>query len=113
MEKLSLSQRINNAANDAADLVISEKVCGQVYGLDRASHNTQDDVSSIQTAECALNEIHDILQCMRELVIQAGNGTNKTEDLNVIQEEIGGENSSKEISEHAQLNGWNLLDGSA
>lgn len=69
MEKLSLGQRINNAANDAADLVISEKMCGQIHGLDRASHNTQDDVSLIQTAECALNETHDILQCMRELVI--------------------------------------------
>lgn len=61
MEKLSSGQRINNAANDAADLVISEKMCGQIHELDRASHNTQDDVSLIQTAECALNKTYDIL----------------------------------------------------
>ncbi|WZV55218.1 hypothetical protein AAB109_05600 [Priestia megaterium] len=98
MEKLFLGRRINNAANDAADLAISEKMCGQVYGLDRASHNTQDDVSLIQTAECALNETHDILQWMRKLVVQAGNGTNKTEDSNVIQDEIDGENGSLDVT---------------
>ncbi|GAB1800814.1 flagellin N-terminal helical domain-containing protein [Priestia megaterium] len=112
VEELSSGQRINNAVDEAADLAIPEKMRGQVRGLDRASRNTQDDVSLIQTAEGALNETHDILQCMRELVVQAGNVTNKTEDSNVIQGEIGGENGSKKISDRAQLNGRNLLDGS-
>jgi len=104
MEKLSLGQRINNAANDAADLAISEKMCRQIHGLDRASHNTQDDVSLIQTAEGALNETHDILQCMHELVVQAGNGTNKTEESNVIQDEIGGENGSQDVTLQVESN---------
>ncbi|MGN7482861.1 flagellin N-terminal helical domain-containing protein [Priestia megaterium] len=119
MEKLSSGQRINNASDDAAGLAISEKMRGQIRGLDQASRNAQDGVSLIQTAEGALNETHDILQRMRELVVQAGNGTNKTEDLDAIQdeigsliEEIGGETGSKGISDRAQFNGRNLLDGS-
>lgn len=119
MEKLSSGQRINNASDDAAGLAISEKMRGQIRGLDQASRNAQDGASLIQTAEGALNETHDILQRMRELVVQAGNGTNKTEDLDAIQdeigsliEEIGGETGSKGISDRAQFNGRNLLDGS-
>ncbi|MBV6736474.1 flagellin N-terminal helical domain-containing protein [Priestia megaterium] len=119
MEKLSSGQRINSASDDAAGLAISEKMRGQIRGLDQASRNAQDGVSLIQTAEGALNETHDILQRMRELVVQAGNGTNKTEDLDAIQdeigsliEEIGGETGSKGISDRAQFNGRNLLDGS-
>ncbi|MEH7607987.1 flagellin [Priestia megaterium] len=119
MEKLSSGQRINSASDDAAGLAISEKMRGQIRGLDQASRNAQDGVSLIQTAEGALNETHDILQRMRELVVQAGNGTNKTEDLDAIQdeigsliEEIGGETDSKGISDRAQFNGRNLLDGS-
>ncbi|MES5263852.1 flagellin [Priestia aryabhattai] len=118
MEKLSSGQRINSASDDAAGLAISEKMRGQIRGLDQASRNAQDGVSLIQTAEGALNETHDILQRMRELVVQAGNGTNKTEDLDAIQdeigsliEEIGGETDSKGISDRAQFNGRNLLDG--
>ncbi|MFF2441979.1 flagellin N-terminal helical domain-containing protein [Priestia megaterium] len=119
MEKLSSGQRINSASDDAAGLAISEKMRGQIRGLDQASRNAQDGVSLIQTAEGALNETHDILQRMRELVVQAGNGTNKTEDLDAIQdeigsliEEIGGETGSKGISDRAQFNGRNLLNGS-
>ncbi|MEH7508513.1 flagellin [Priestia megaterium] len=118
MEKLSSGQRINSASDDAAGLAISEKMRGQIRGLDQASRNAQDGVSLIQTAEGALNETHDILQRMRELVVQAGNGTNKTEDLDAIQdeigsliEEIGGEDGSKGISDRSQFNGRNLLDG--
>ncbi|MGG0333770.1 flagellin [Priestia aryabhattai] len=118
MEKLSSGQRINSASDDAAGLAISEKMRGQIRGLDQASRNAQDGVSLIQTAEGALNETHDILQRMRELVVQAGNGTNKTEDLDAIQdeigsliEEIGGQDESKGISDRAQFNGRNLLDG--
>ncbi|MFQ6390059.1 flagellin [Priestia aryabhattai] len=118
MEKLSSGQRINSASDDAAGLAISEKMRGQIRGLAQASRNAQDGVSLIQTAEGALNETHDILQLMRELVVQAGNGTNKTEDLDAIQdeigsliEEIGGQDESKGISDRAQFNGRNLLDG--
>ena len=118
MEKLSSGQRINSASDDAAGLAISEKMRGQIRGLDQASRNAQDGVSLIQTAEGALNETHDILQRMRELVVQAGNGTNQAEDLSAIQdeigsliEEIGGEDGSKGISDRAQFNSRNLLDG--
>ncbi|MCM3194105.1 flagellin Hag [Priestia megaterium] len=120
MEKLSSGLRINSAADDAAGLAISEKMRGQIRGLDMASKNAQDGISLIQTAEGALNESHDILQRMRELVVQAGNtGTQGTDDLTAIQDEIdalqgelGGESGSKGITDRAQFNGKNLLDGS-
>lgn len=70
-EKLSSGYRINRAADDAAGLSISEKMRGQIRGLDRASTNAQDGISLIQTAEGALNEIHSIIQRMRELSVQA------------------------------------------
>ena len=76
MEKLSSGLRINNAGDDAAGLAISEKMRGQVRGLDHASKNAQDGISMIQTAEGALNETHDILQRMRELAVQSANDTN-------------------------------------
>ncbi|MGI1799555.1 flagellin [Priestia sp. TRN 1309] len=118
MEKLSSGQRINSAADDAAGLAISEKMRGQIRGLDEAARNSQDGISLIQTAEGALNETNDILQRMRELTVQAGNGTNQSEDLSAIQdemkaliEEIGGEGTSKGISDRTQFNGKNLLNG--
>ncbi|WP_455749411.1 flagellin N-terminal helical domain-containing protein, partial [Niallia taxi] len=70
MEKLSSGQRINRAGDDAAGLAISEKMRGQIRGLDQASRNSQDGISLIQTAEGALNETHAILQRMRELAVQ-------------------------------------------
>ncbi|MBN8208725.1 flagellin [Bacillus sp. NTK071] len=112
MEKLSSGLRINKAADDAAGLSISEKMRGQIRGLDQASRNAQDGISLIQTAEGALSETHDILQRMRELTVQAGNGTNQSEDLEKIQQEIS--QLSKEmtsIGEKTQFNGKNLLDG--
>jgi flagellin len=119
MEKLSSGLRINRAGDDAAGLAISEKMRGQIRGLDMAAKNAQDGISLIQTAEGALNETHAILQRMRELVVQAGNtGTQGDDDLQAIQaeikaliEEIGGEDSSKGISDRTQFNGKNLLDG--
>ncbi|WP_404459600.1 flagellin [Sutcliffiella horikoshii] len=118
MEKLSSGLRINRAGDDAAGLAISEKMRAQVKGLDMASKNAQDGISLVQTAEGALNETHDILQRMRELTVQAGNGTNEPEDLTAIQaeiasliEEIGGEAGSKGISDRTQFNGKELLDG--
>jgi flagellin len=75
MEKLSSGQRINRAGDDAAGLSISEKMRGQIRGLDQASSNAQDGISLIQTAEGALNESHAIVQRMRELAVQGSNGT--------------------------------------
>ncbi|WP_394175235.1 flagellin [Guptibacillus hwajinpoensis] len=112
MEKLSSGLRINKAADDAAGLSISEKMRGQIRGLDQASRNAQDGISLIQTAEGALSETQDMLQRMRELVVQAGNGTNTQEDREKIQEELS--NLSTEITktaERTQFNKQDLLAG--
>ncbi|HPT78057.1 MAG TPA: flagellin Hag [Candidatus Atribacteria bacterium] len=119
MEKLSSGLRINKAGDDAAGLSISEKMRGQIRGLTQASRNAQDGISLIQTAEGALNETHAILQRMRELVVQAGNGTNSAEDLDAIQNEIAAlieelgqsATSGTGIANRTQFNGKNLLDG--
>ncbi len=87
-EKLSSGYQINRAADDAAGLSISEKMRKQIRGLDRASTNADDGVSSVQTAEGALTEVHDMLQRMNELAVQAANGTNSTSDRTSIQNEI-------------------------
>ncbi|MGB3259858.1 flagellin Hag [Paenisporosarcina sp.] len=113
MEKLSSGLRINSAKDDAAGLSISEKMRGQIRGLEQAGRNAQDGISMIQTAEGALNETQDILQRMRELVVQAGNGTNEAEDLTAIDDEITALNSELDaISERTEFNGKKLLDGS-
>jgi len=111
-EKLSSGYRINRAADDAAGLSISEKMRGQIRGLDKASTNAQDGISLIQTAEGALNETHSILQRMRELAVQTANDTEVTEDREAIQEEI--DQLTQEIDRIAtttQFNTMNLLDG--
>ena len=87
-EKLSSGYRINRAADDAAGLAISEKMRSQIRGLDRASTNASDGISMIQTAEGALGESHSILQRMRELCVQAANGTETDSDRGNIQDEI-------------------------
>ena len=87
-EKLSSGYRINRAADDAAGLTISEKMRKQIRGLDQASTNAQDGVSSVQTAEGALTEVHSMLQRMNELAVQASNGTNAESDRQAIQDEI-------------------------
>lgn len=118
LEKLSSGFRINRAGDDAAGLAISEKMRGQIRGLEMASKNSQDAISLIQTAEGALTETHSILQRMRELVVQAGNtGTQQDEDLTAIQkeidaliEELGGETASKGISDRTEFNGKKLLE---
>ncbi|MCK9479161.1 MAG: flagellin [Firmicutes bacterium] len=86
-EKLSSGFRINKAGDDAAGLAISEKMRAQIRGLAQASRNAQDGISLIQTAEGALNEIHAILQRMRELSIQAATGTNGEDEVGAIQDE--------------------------
>ncbi|WP_026497332.1 flagellin N-terminal helical domain-containing protein [Butyrivibrio sp. WCD3002] len=87
-EKLSSGYKINRAADDAAGLSISEKMRKQMRGLDRASTNADDGVSAVQTAEGALTEVHDMLQRMNELAVQAANGTNSKSDRDAIQNEI-------------------------
>ncbi|MGG3161373.1 flagellin [Geobacillus stearothermophilus] len=88
LERLSSGLRINRAADDAAGLAISEKMRSQIRGLQMAERNALDAISMIQTAEGALNEVHSILQRMRELAVQAANDTNTSEDREAIQKEI-------------------------
>src|SRR5690554_6146512 len=88
LEKLSSGLRINRAGDDAAGLAISEKMRGQIKGLDMAVKNSQDAISLIQTAEGALTETHSILQRMRELAVQAASDTNINVDREQIQAEI-------------------------
>ena len=87
-EKLSSGYKINRAADDAAGLTISEKMRKQIRGLDKASSNAQDGVSSVQTAEGALTEVHSMLQRMNELAVQSSNGTNSPDDRQAIQDEV-------------------------
>jgi len=87
-EKLSSGYRINRAGDDAAGLTISEKMRGQIRGLNQGSTNAQDGISLIQTAEGALNEVHSILQRMRELAVQGSNDTNVTADREAIYQEL-------------------------
>ncbi len=87
-EKLSSGYKINRAADDAAGLSISEKMRKQIRGLTQASANAQDGISSVQTAEGALTEVHDMLQRMNELAVKAANGTNSKDDREYIQNEV-------------------------
>lgn len=113
MEKLSSGYRINRAGDDAAGLAISEKMRGQIRGLDMASKNAQDGISLIQTAEGALNETHSILQRMRELAVQSSSDTNTASDRAELQKEV--DQLSAEISRigvSTEFNTQTLLDGS-
>ncbi|SCP97818.1 flagellin N-terminal helical domain-containing protein [Anaerobium acetethylicum] len=114
MEKLSSGLRINRAGDDAAGLAISEKMRGQIRGLDQASRNAQDGISLIQTAEGALNETHSILQRMKELSTQSANGTlDDTVDRAAIQTEVNKLNEEMDrIASTTNFNGKKLLDGS-
>ena len=87
-EKLSSGYKINRAADDAAGLAISEKMRRQLRGLSQASANAQDGISAVQTAEGALNEVHDMLQRMNELAIKSANGTMTTADRGYINAEV-------------------------
>ena len=112
LERLSSGLRINRAADDAAGLAISEKMRGQIRGLNQAVRNAQDAISLIQTAEGALNETHSILQRMRELAVQSSTDTNTAEDRKEIQEEMN--QLSQELSRIADTTEFNtkgLLDG--
>lgn len=113
MEKLSSGLRINRAGDDAAGLAISEKMRGQIRGLDMAAKNAQDGISLIQTAEGALNETHAILQRMRELAVQGANDTNVDDDRTAIQDELNQLMSEIDrIADTTEFNTKNLLKGS-
>ncbi|CDF46174.1 fla1 flagellin [Roseburia sp. CAG:100] len=111
-EKLSSGYKINRAADDAAGLSISEKMRKQIRGLDQASSNAEDGISSVQTAEGALQEVTDMLQRMNELAVQAANGTNSTTDRQYIQDEIDQLVTEVDrVSETTKFNETYLLKG--
>ncbi|SHH78257.1 flagellin N-terminal helical domain-containing protein [Sporanaerobacter acetigenes] len=113
LERLSSGKRINRASDDAAGMAISEKMRAQVQGLRQASRNSLDGISLIQTAEGALNEVHAMLQRMRELCVQGANGVYKEEDLKTIGAEIVQLTEQiDKIANDTEFNGIKLLDGS-
>jgi flagellin len=114
MERLSSGYRINRAADDAAGLAISEKLRAQIGGVDQAQRNAQDAVSLVQTAEGALNEVHSMLQRVRDLAVQYNNGTLASADKAAITAEVAqicAEISA--IGNNTQFNGIALLSGGA
>jgi flagellin len=111
-EKLSSGYRVNRAADDAAGLSISEKMRGQIRGLNQASANAQDGQSLIQTAEGAMNEIHSVIQRMRELAVQASNDTNVSGDRKSIALEMQALTSEIDrIASQTEFNTLKLIDG--
>jgi flagellin len=114
MERLSSGYRINRAADDAAGLAISEKLRGQIGGLGQATRNAQDAVSLVQTAEGSLNEVHSMLQRVRELTVQYQNGTLATADKTAIASEVAQLTAEIErIGTTAQFNGIKLLNSTS
>ncbi|WP_168123425.1 flagellin [Paenibacillus sp. HB172176] len=112
LEKLSSGLRINRAGDDAAGLAISEKMRGQIRGLDQATRNAQDSISLIQTGEGAMNETHSILQRMRELAVQSSNDTNTTADREELQKEMNQLTSEiNRIGNTTEFNTKKLLNG--
>jgi flagellin len=112
MEKLSSGLRINKAGDDAAGLAISEKMRGQIRGLDQAAKNSQDGISMIQTAEGALSETHSILQRMRELAVQSASDTNVGVDRKEIQKEMNQLSSEiNRIGNTTEFNTQKVLNG--
>jgi flagellin len=112
MEKLSSGYRVNRAADDAAGLAISEKMRAQIGGLAQAQRNAQDAVSLVQTGEGALNEVHSMLQRVRDLKVQYSSGVLSDEDKKAIAAEV--QQLGKEVSDIAgktEFNGLKLLDG--
>ncbi|HEU4658588.1 MAG TPA: flagellin [Capillimicrobium sp.] len=110
MERLSSGYRINRASDDAAGLGISEKMRGQIRGLAQAERNMQDAISLVQTAEANLDEVHSMLQRMRELAVQYKNGTMSAMNQSAIQSEILQLASEIDrIGSQAQFNGITFL----
>jgi flagellin len=114
MERLSSGYRINRAADDAAGLATSEKMRGQITGLAQSQRNAQDGVSMVQTAEGSLNEVHSMLQRVRELAVQYANGSLSTEDKAAVQGEVNQLVAEMgRTKDSAAFNGTKLLDGTA
>ena len=112
MEKLASGQRINKAGDDASGLAVSEKLRGQIRGLNQAVKNIENGVSFIQTTEGYLGETQDILHRMRELAVQGANGVYTSEDRMQIQVEVSQlVDEINRIASHAQFNGMNMLTG--
>ncbi|GIM32904.1 flagellar hook-associated protein FlgL [Paraclostridium bifermentans] len=112
MNKISSGERINKAGDDAAGMAISEKMRGQIRGLDQASKNTQDGISVVQTAEGAMEETGNILQRMRELSVQSANETNSAEDRSKIAEELNQLTGEIDrIANSTEFNGKKILNG--
>jgi flagellin len=112
MQKLSSGLRINSAADDAAGLSISEKMTAQVNGTGQAQRNAMDGISLVQTAEGAYNEMHSILQRIRELAVQAQNSTLSSSDTAAIDLEVGQLTAElARISANTEFNGLNILSG--
>ncbi len=113
IEKLSSGQRINRAGDDASGLAVSEKMRGQIRGLNQADRNIQNGVAFIQTTEGYLQESQDILHRLRELSVQSANGIYTDEDRMQIQVEVSQlVDEINRIASHAQFNGMNILTGS-
>src|SRR6201985_645928 len=112
MEKLSSGYRINKAADDAAGLAISEQMRGQIGGLDQAQRNAQDGISLVQTGEGALDEVHSMLQRVRDLKVQFNNGTLSSSDQDAIAAEVSqiGQELGN-IASQTSFNGNKLLNG--
>ena len=110
LAKLSSGSRINKAGDDAAGLAISEKMKSQIGGLTQAKRNAQDGISLVQTAEGALNETHSILERMRDLAVQGGNGTLTADDKGAINKELKALHTElTRIATTTQFNGQNLF----
>jgi flagellin len=108
MQRLSSGLRINSAADDAAGLAISQKLTAQIKGVDQAGRNVQDGISLVQTAEGSLNEVHSMLQRIRELAVQYSNGTLSTTDKNAINSEVS--QLTAEIERNGQTAQFNNID---
>src|SRR5881275_749192 len=114
MERLSSGYRINRAADDAAGLAISERLKAQIGGLDQAQRNSQDAVSLVQTAEGSLDQVHAMLQRIRDLAVEYKNGTLSSTDQTSIQSEVNQLASEIErIGQSSQFNGIQLLSTAA
>ena len=112
IEKLSTGFRINRAADDAAGLSMSEKLTSQIRGLEKAEQNIGDGISMVQTAEGSLSIVQDNVQRIRELAVQAANGTNSASELDAIQREINSRvDTIDDITTDTEFNGLALLDG--
>lgn len=114
LERLCSGKRINRAADDPAGLAISERMRAQIRGLQMASRNAQDGLSMLQVAEGGVNEVHSILQRMRELAVQAANGTNSPSEIKAIQDELNQLSKGiNDISNNTEFNTIKLLNKTA